>query len=311
MRFVTLILFMFFALNYLTAKELPTRVERDAMLIGEVNTIIVKHNGALRKVDLIDFTILKAKKSQSTEKSESIDLEVYNIVFSPSELRIDFLVWDTAWLVLPPFALNKTGTISTEALMFRVDFPDVNALGDIADVYEMEIEPSKFYEFWLKYWWLLDVLIFILFLIGLWSVLKKHEIQEIVEPTIHVPADERALSDLESLMRKKLFSNDDQKLHFAEFSDILRRYIGTQYQFITFEKTTNEILNHLHKNRLGRSVIARLAELLNLADMIKFSKATTDETEMQRSYEEAKALIQLTSQIQLDLENEEKGASDA
>lgn len=308
---MTLILFLFCVQTNLEAQELPTRVERDSMLIGEVNTIIVKHDGALRKVDLADFTILKGKKSQSTEKRESIDLEVYNIAFSASELRIDFFVWDTAWVVLPPFELNKTGTISTEALMFRVDFPDVKALGDIADVYEIEIKSSRFYEFWLKYWWLLDVLIFILFLIGLGSVLMMHETKEIVEPSIQVPADERALSDLENLMRKKLFSNDTQKLYFAEFSDILRRYIGAQYQFITFEKTTNEILNHLRKNRLDRSIIARLAEILNLADMIKFSKATTDETEMQHSYEEAKALIQLTSQIPSDPENEEKGASDA
>jgi hypothetical protein len=55
----------------------------------------------------------------------------------------------------------------------------------------------------------------------------------------------KALTRFGKLMQKNSFLNEEQKLHFAEFSDILRRYIGASLlRFVTFEKTTQSKLSN-------------------------------------------------------------------
>ena len=49
MRIIASILLFILAQASVFAQELPTKVERDQMLIGEVNTIIIQHGGALKE----------------------------------------------------------------------------------------------------------------------------------------------------------------------------------------------------------------------------------------------------------------------
>jgi hypothetical protein len=307
MRLVACILLVFFVQISFFAQELPTKVERDQMLIGELNYIVVQHKGALSKQDLLAFKKLYGKPAQSTEKnkSDSIEIDVYRVDYSADEIRIQFTVWDSVLLVLPPFILDKNAEFSSQALMLQVNFPKVDENGEIADIHEITFETVESSEFMNNFWWLLDLFVVILFFIGLFLVLSIKASLASTAQMIQLSPEERALSDLEKLMQLKQFHKEEQKLHFAEFSDILRRYIGARYNFITFEKTTNEIVSYLKKKRLESRFIEQFGVLLNLADMIKFSKATTDEAEIEQAYQTAKDLIQKTT------EQSKKGDEDA
>lgn len=280
------------------AQELTTKVERDQMHIGEINHLIIEHRGALKENDLLEFKLLKAITSHTAEKSEPIEIEVYGVEYTSQIIKIQFTVWDSALVVLPPFALNNSGSFTSQATMFQVSFPDVDVNGDIADIYEIAVETNETSQFFRKFWWLLNLLILVLFVLGLLLVLSIKQANGQVHSAIQLTIDERALKDLEALMQRKLFIDKHQKLHFAEFSDILRRYIGMRYNFITFEKTTNEILTHMRQNQIESRFVEQFGSLLQLADMIKFSKATTDEVEFDRSYQSARNLILETTKIQ-------------
>lgn len=308
MRIIASILLFILAQGSVFAQELPTKVERDQMLIGEVNTIIIQHGGTLQQSDLLDFKLLKAKTSQTTETSEPIEMEVYSLEYSPQEIKIQFTLWDSAQVVVPPFSLNKSGGFTSQAFMFQVNFPQVDENGDIVDIHEMTIEVSALSELSKNLWWLIDLFLLAVFVLGLLLVLHVKKSAEKVGPIIQMSAEERALSDLEKLMQRKLFYEEEQKLHFAEFSDILRRYIGLRYNFITFEKTSSEIVEHLQKLRLENEIIEEFDVLLQVSDMIKFSKATTDESDIKRSYQSASALIARTSKFH---NSEQKGAPNA
>jgi hypothetical protein len=287
-------------------------VERDQMLIGEVNTIIIQHSGALEESEIERFKLIKGKTTQTTEKTTEIELEVYKIQYTPEEIRIQFTVWDSAQVVVPPFKLNQSGDVSSQAFIFQVGFPQVDENGDIADIYEITIEGDPVSKFNARFWWLLDVVLLLLFLIGVWLVMRiKNSLEALTDQQSQLEPDERALFDLRKLMQQKLFSREQQKIHFAEFSDILRRYIGLRYNFITFEKTTNEIVSHLNRNRVDAKLVEQFGSLLTLADMIKFSKATTDEAEILRAYHNAEALILETTALHKILNSQKKGEHDA
>lgn len=312
MRIIASILLFILAHGSVFAQELPTKVERDQMLIGEVNTIIIQHGGALEESEIERFKLIKGKTSQTTEKATEIELEVYKIQYTPEEIRIQFTVWDSAQVVVPPFTLNQAGDVSSQAFMFQVGFSQVDENGDIADIYEITIDGDPVSKFNARFWWLLDVALLLLFLIGLWLVMRiKNSLEALTVPQSQLEPDERALFDLRKLMQQKLFSGEQQKIHFAEFSDILRRYIGLRYNFITFEKTTNEIVTHLNRNPVDAKLVEQFGSLLTLADMIKFSKATTDEAEILRAYHTAEALILETTALHKILNSQKKGEHDA
>ncbi len=312
MRIIASILLFILAQASVLAQELPTKVERDQMLIGEVNTIIIQHGGALKESELLSFDLLQAETASALGKTEPIEIEVYKVVYSPEEIRIQFTVWDSAQVVVPPFKLNQSGDVSSQAFMFQVGFPQVDENGDIADIYEITIDGDPVSKFNARFWWLLDVAWLLLFLIGLWLVMRiKNSLEALMDPQNQLEPDERALFDLRKLMQQKLFSGEQQKIHFAEFSDILRRYIGLRYNFITFEKTTNEIVSHLNRNRVDAKLVEQFGSLLTLADMIKFSKATTDEAEILRAYHTAEALILETTALHKTLNSQKKGEHDA
>jgi hypothetical protein len=192
-----------------------------------------------------------------------------------------------------------------------VEFPQVDENGEILDIYEVSFDIPLFQDFTEKFWWLLDLILVLLFAAGLILVLRvKDEIQEIVEPEIVIPSEEKALYALEQLYRKGQFETDAQKLHFAEFSDILRGYIASRYQVVTFEKTTFELINALRLKSVPIEQREFVEELLSISDMIKFSKATTDETEMLRLKDTAVHFIGLSTRW---VENEaikQKGESE-
>ena len=297
MKFIAAILLVLVTLFQFFAQKLPTTLERSEMLIGEVNTIIIQHNGALRADDVPGLKSIAAKSTQTSAQAESIEIEVYGVQYAPQELRIQFTVWDSAVVVLPPFALNSSGSLTSQALMFQVNFPQVDENGDIADIYEIVVEANELTELFSKFWWLIDLLVVALFIVGLILVLNVKQTEDQIQPIIQLDPDKRALKDLESLMLRRLFL-ENQKLHFAEFSDIIRRYLGLHYKFITFEKTTHEILTHMRRSHIESRIIDEFGSLLQLADMIKFSKATTDEQEIERCYQSARNMILETRKIQ-------------
>lgn len=301
MRIITSILFIFLVQLTIFAQELSTKVERDPMLIGEVNTIIIQHNGVLKESDLVNFDLLQAETAPALGKTKPVEIEVYKVLYNPREIRIQFTVWDSVSVVLQPFALNQSSSYTSQALTFQVTFPENKNEGGIADIYQIDIKPDVFSYFWALQWILFWVFILVTFILGLWLILRTKDIKGFnLIPEIQLPADVRALGDLEKLMQKKLFGKEEQKLHFAEFSDILRRYIAQHYAFITFEKTTYQIVEHLKQLHIEYRDVQEFEGLLQLSDMIKFSKATADETEIERCYLSARNLILKTTLEQQD-----------
>ena len=293
------------------AQSLVGQMERESILLGERNALKFTLTMPINPAELPEFSALKAVKMSNKKEKDSVDVEVLDVQLDAAELTLYITAWDSGVVVIPPFALNQSGTLLSEATMFRVEFPQVDENGEILDIYEVSFDIPLFQDFTEKYWWLLDLILVLLFAAGLVLVLRvKDDIQEIIEPEIVIPSEEKALHDLEQLYRKGQFETNAQKLHFAEFSDILRGYIASRYQVVTFEKTTFELINALRLKSVPIEQREFVEELLSISDMIKFSKATTDETEMLRLKDTAVHFIGLSTRW---VENEaikQKGESE-
>ncbi len=86
------------------------------------------------------------------------------------------------------------------------------------------------------------------------------------------PAHIVALEELGALKQKRLWQQGLIKQYYTEVTDILRRYFENRYRLMALERTTDEILDDLHRIRLTGELLGKTDRLLRRADLVKFAR---------------------------------------
>ncbi len=104
---------------------------------------------------------------------------------------------------------------------------------------------------------------------------SEQEIEEIEEQII--PAHITALEALDKLREEKLWQQGKIKEYQSQLTHIIRAYLEERYQVPALELTTSEINTKLNKVDFDQSYTQDLTEILTVADLVKFAKATPDD----------------------------------
>lgn len=89
-----------------------------------------------------------------------------------------------------------------------------------------------------------------------------------------VPADKKALNELESLRRKELWQKGRIKKYYTDMTDIVRRFLHNMYGISAAEMTTRQTLRAFHNiSDWSEESESILRQLLHQADMVKFAKS--------------------------------------
>lgn len=109
---------------------------------------------------------------------------------------------------------------------------------------------------------------------------------------------ERALAELEDLLRKRYPSKGLFKDFFIGLTHVVRRYIERTYGIRAPEQTTEEFLAAARESgKFPPESIAGLSEFLNSADMVKFAGRDSDETVADGAVETARRFIKSDSEM--------------
>lgn len=156
---------------------------------------------------------------------------------------------------------------------------------DIKDIYgPQKIEMSK------KLLMLLISLLVLLLLLGggFWFFKKGKEVVEIV-----ISPQEEALLALNNLNLDGLENSEELKEFFYQLSFIVRRYIERQFSVKAPEMTTEEFLQYIREGSfLHNEAKEQLSSFFVLADMVKFAKYISSETEASKSFVSVKSFIE-------------------
>lgn len=96
-----------------------------------------------------------------------------------------------------------------------------------------------------------------------------------------------ALLEAESLLNEKQLKSFSQKVSLA-----LRQYIQDAYRIPVLELTTEEFSHMLkHRPQLSEAETARITDILNICDTLKFSPQSVPQEQITKILEEAKAFI--------------------
>ena len=122
-----------------------------------------------------------------------------------------------------------------------------------------------------------------------------------------VPADKRALAELEALRRKELWQKGLVKRYYTDLTDIVRRYLHAMYGIKAAEMTSRQTLRAFHSVAdWSEESEALLRQLLQKADMVKFAKSQPESFEHDQAMQNAVDFVRQVAETHR-INNPEKG----
>lgn len=289
--------------------EASAMVENTRIMIGDrakmqvdvtlpVNAeLVLADLTVLEKVE--GFEILKTPPQWDTITSS-------NKVFLHQE--VNFTIFDNGIVLLPriPFVYrqnNRVDTAFSEEILMEIVVPETATSDtlELAPIKPIVAVPLTFADFAP---WLGAILVLGVILFGLYYFLrlfKQDEDKVIVEPVvIRRPAHEIALEKLQALKDKNLWQEGDIKAYQSELTFIVREYLEDRYGIQALESTTHEILEDLKPINLSDDWKSKLREMLQLADMVKFAKASPPEEAHTRLMDYAESFVYATKKVEVE-----------
>lgn len=213
----------------------------------------------------IHFDTVRNKKKEITEIIQQVTLTSFDAGQWPVTAII--LAGDsTAYeAFMPADSLYLTVVYAAEA--------DTNNIVVKEDAKALK-EPYTFWEIFR--WVLLALAVAAMVALLVWILKRRKAHKPVVAlPKLRqVPADSKALSELETLRRKELWQKGRIKRYYTELTDIVRRYLRNQCGMNAAEMTTKQTLAAFHRTADWNADAEQLLrQLLERADMVKFAKS--------------------------------------
>ncbi len=212
--------------------------------------------------------------------------------------------WDSGFWAIPPFQFVINGdTVGTEPLLLTVHTVAVDTTKAFRDIKEIYTLPFSLMEWLREQWpWVAGGLALVAVLTALIIYLRKRKRRPkpLAPEPPKAPLHVRTLLALEALQQKKLWEQDRQKEYHSELTDILRGYIEERYGVRALEQTSEELLAALRLSSMPSASRGQLAQVLRLADMVKFAKWKALPAENEQAMSTAVRLVQETAETRPD-----------
>ena len=229
------------------------------------------------------------------------------------EAKFDFRFWDPGYNImkLPRVVILSDGnqfTMDETKLIPLFVGPPNSLVGvstdslSLAPIKSILVEPANLSDY-LFYLILLGVTILGVIAYILWDRYKKEANEEVLiqVPEVSIPVHEKALAQLEQLKKEKLWQKGFIKKYQSRLTHIVREYLEGQFSIRALEMTTQHIVTSLtNKTSLQKSDIESLTRILQIADLVKFAKATPNESIHESFMTEAISFVQKTTPVTIE-----------
>lgn len=148
------------------------------------------------------------------------------------------------------------------------------------------------------YWWVFYlILALIAVTVFIWMRKKKGKPLLAIKRKEIPPYDE-AVDALNHLKADKLWQNGREKEYFTQLTDILRKYIDRRFQINAIEMTSSQIIETLKKNDETKAVKEQLAQILDIADFVKFANVRPLPDDSEAAWNKAITFVEETKPVE-------------
>jgi hypothetical protein len=311
------------AANAAAAVQLPSKhgntsvsatLDADSIIIGDQTTLRITVKGidgkgiglpTLQELTRGGIEALESRNDTTLDASgkvESIEQQVTITSFDAGRMPVGVApirIADggQAVLIAPSDSL-----VLTVAYVAEADTVECKTMAD-ADYIK---EPFTFWEVtrWVVYAIVLAAVV--LAIIVILKRRKEHKPILALPGAKPVPADRKALSELEALRRKELWQKGRIKKYYTDMTDIVRRFLRNMYGISAAEMTTRQTLKAFHGiEDWSEESESLLRQLLQKADMVKFAKSQPEAYEHDQAMQFATDFVRKVAETH-KLNNAEK-----
>ncbi len=253
-------------------------------------------------ISLADFDTLENKALQINDVGSKGDFEIVNYgnweviknQLTPESLKWENLngawylindvkvqCWMSGVYIMPPLSIATADTTIVVDYMptpLQVEIPDqlttaqdsTQTIAPIKDIIREGRTVEDFY-------WLIFGMIALSLLLLAFVLYRKYgnktdqEAAEPEQPTL--PAHIIAQQALQQLKSEELWQQNKIKEYQSRLTYVIREYLENRYGIKALESTTDEIKRALKKQDFDMKYEAKLSDILQMADLIKFAKA--------------------------------------
>ena len=113
-----------------------------------------------------------------------------------------------------------------------------------------------------------------------------------------LPPDEEAIKSLEELAKSTYFDEGKYKVFYSTLSSIIKRYISRRYLINAIDMTTYELTYVMKKKiRLSENIRARISDILNECDLVKFAKFVPDASRKLIVIDAGRGIVEETKEV--------------
>lgn len=220
--------------------------------------------------------------------------------------------FDSGLYTLPPVVyINGGDTLLSDLLSLKVNPVDVSELEDIhptAGTFDGEWHWYDYLPDWMVDYWGWLLLGVLLIAGGLCAVLiATNRMPNPLAPVqVIIPPYEMAMQRLQQLKTEKLCEKGQEKQYYSELTDILREYLQRRFGINALEMTSRQILESVRKNPETRNSRKLIADILDVADFVKFARLKPIPEDNTRSYNSALQFINDTRPVEPQEEEDDK-----
>lgn len=238
-----------------------------------------------------------------------------NLIHQHQQILIS--AYDSGYFAIPGFKFtinNDTNNIRyTEPLFLEVHtVPTDTSAKKIKDIKTVLNEPFNWKWYLPEIYWSIGILIAVLIIILVTRYYTKKNLNKVIEPPKpKIPAHITALATLEKIATEKIWKEGKSKEYYSSISDAIRLYIEERFSVFALESTTDEIMTAFRTQVVDTESKAKLQQMLQLADLVKFAKMEPIEAENEFTLQNAFDFVNGTKReeeikIEVSTENENK-----
>lgn len=315
-KIAVLILSLFALVSGANAQDFKVHLDSAKILIGSQATLkveVVVKEGKKVRFPILPDTLASGLEVVAQFATDTSKADNSNILLTKKYLLTSF---DSGSYVIPQIPVlyfdgSKVDTLLTQPLNLKVNTVAVDSTKRPLYGIKANIKaPYTFAEIAIV---VLVVLLLIAIIAGLIYYFRKTKNQPIFtfKKKVVEPAHVVAFRELEMLQHKKLWQNGHTKQYYSELTDILRKYLEDRMEINAMEMTSFEILASLKTVSYSNKVVfERLMTMLNISDLVKFAKYTSDPIENDQSAKCVFDFIDDTKELVTVVDTDSKNAEE-
>jgi hypothetical protein len=276
-------------------KGFELSINKDTILIGDHITLSIKYK--FNPLIIPNFPQIKDTVVPGVELVRELPIDTVRNQDVISEYVKNYIItsFDSGhyFIMFPIIVKNPEDTENSDTFMSNIVQFHVNTIPIDTLTYKMfDIKAPIRYPITLSEILFLILIIFgaIILIVGGIILYRRWKNKQPLfgKPKPKIPPHIVAFKELSVLRTEKLWQQGKTKLYYTRITDIIRKYVEGRFSIPAMEKTSDEILADIKKNKIDELYsFEKLREMFYTSDLAKFAKYQPSSDENEESFKTA------------------------